>query len=67
MIMDRYCGSRMETRMITARTIIRQRKLRKRKWTHDRIYKTTRVDSVMVVVNTIYVIDRYVVLYNERL
>jgi len=30
MIMDRYCGGRMDSRVITARTIIRQRKLRRR-------------------------------------
>ncbi len=30
MIMDRYCGSRIDTRTITARTIIRQRKLRRK-------------------------------------
>ena len=31
MIMDRYCTGRIDSRTITARTIIRQRKLRKRK------------------------------------
>jgi len=30
MIMDRYCGSRIDTRTITARTIIRQSKLRRK-------------------------------------
>lgn len=30
MIMDRYCSGRLESRMITARTIIRQRKLRRK-------------------------------------